>query len=132
MFFSDNRYFPDGIDIYFDNVGGAMLDAALQNMKTFGRIAVCGMVSQNSQSDPNGIHNLFNLISRRVRLQGFVQSDHLHLQPQFLDYVTKEYTQGKITYIEDMSYGLENAPDALVGLFSGKNVGKQVVCVSKD
>ncbi|XP_052186922.1 2-alkenal reductase (NADP(+)-dependent) isoform X3 [Diospyros lotus] len=126
------RYLPKGIDIYFDNVGGSMLDAALLNMRVNGRIAVCGMVSEKSLSNPRGIHNLSNLIYKRVRMQGFLQSDYLHLMPRFLEDVGQLYKQGKIAYVEDMSNGLESAPAALVGLYSGKNVGKQVVCVCPE
>ncbi|XVF41396.1 hypothetical protein PTKIN_Ptkin01aG0276800 [Pterospermum kingtungense] len=126
------RYFPQGIDIYFDNVGGAMLDAALLNMRVHGRIAVCGMVSESSLSHPNGIHNLFCLISKRIRMQGLLQSDYVQKFPQFLEHVTEKYKQGKIVYIEDMTEGLETAPAAFVGLFSGKNIGKQVVCLARE
>ncbi|KAI4350188.1 hypothetical protein L6164_010694 [Bauhinia variegata] len=126
------RYFPQGIDIYFDNVGGDMLDAALLNMRIHGRIAVCGMVSQQNLSDAKGIHNLFNLITRRVKMQGFLQSDHLDLYPRFLEDVTGYYKQGKIVYVEDMNEGLESAPAAFIGLFSGKNVGKQVIRVARE
>jgi NADPH-dependent curcumin reductase CurA len=126
------RYFPEGIDIYFENVGGPMLDAVLLNMRTHGRIAVCGMVSQNALTDPVGIHNIFCLVPKRIRMQGFIQSDHLHMFPQFVSDMAKHYRDGKIVYVEDMSIGLENAPAALVGLFSGKNVGKKVVCVSQE
>ncbi|KAH9622789.1 hypothetical protein KSS87_007385 [Heliosperma pusillum] len=125
------RYFPEGIDIYFENVGGAMLDAVLLNMRVHGRIAVCGMVSQHSYHDVEGTHNLFTLISKRIKMQGFLQSDYLHLFPEFAQKVAEYYRQGKIVYIEDMTDGLETAPSALAGLFSGKNVGKQVVCVSE-
>lgn len=106
-----------------------MLDAALLNMRVGGRIAVCGMVSQHSISNPEGIHNLYNIINKRVRIQGFLQSDYLHLFPQFLKDVTSMYKEGKLVYIEDMNEGLESAPSAFVGLFSGKNVGKQVIHV---
>ncbi|XP_027350752.1 2-alkenal reductase (NADP(+)-dependent) isoform X2 [Abrus precatorius] len=126
------RYFPQGIDIYFDNVGGEMLDAALLNMRIHGRIAICGMVSQHSLSNPKGIYNLFNLISKRIRMQGFLQSDYLHLYPRFLKDVSSYYKQGKIFYIEDMNEGLESAPAAFVGLFHGKNVGKQVIRVAHE
>ncbi|XP_078433543.1 zinc-binding dehydrogenase family protein [Wolffia australiana] len=126
------RYFPEGIDIYFDNVGGPTLDAALLNMRINGRIAICGMISQHSVSSVEGIHNLSALIPKRVKMQGFLQSDHLHLFPQFLDCVSDLYKQGKIAYLEDMHHGLEIAPKAFVGLFSGQNVGKQVVCVSPE
>ncbi|KAI3898967.1 hypothetical protein MKW92_010980 [Papaver armeniacum] len=124
------RCFPQGIDIYFDNVGGEMLDAVLLNMRTHGRIAVCGMVSLQSLSYPEGLKNVFMLIPKRVKMQGFIQSDYQHLFPQFLEHIIGNYKQGKIVYIEDMNEGLENAPSALVGLFSGKNVGKQVVRVA--
>nr|DAD25131.1 TPA_asm: hypothetical protein HUJ06_026595 [Nelumbo nucifera] len=126
------RYFPQGIDIYFDNVGGPMLDAVLLNMRPHGRIAICGMVSQQSLSQTEGIHNLFMLIAKRIRMQGFLQSDYLHLFPRFLELIISYYKQGKIVYIEDMNEGLESAPASLVGLFSGKNVGKQVICVARE
>ncbi|KAL0928284.1 hypothetical protein M5K25_000156 [Dendrobium thyrsiflorum] len=126
------RYFPSGIDIYFENVGGRMLDAALLNMRPHGRIAVCGLVSQHGVSDPEGIRNLTCLIFKRIRMEGFLQSDYLHLFPQFLSKMAEYYRQGKIVYIEDIAEGLENAPKAFVGLFSGRNTGKQVVCISRD
>ncbi|CAN1799061.1 2-alkenal reductase (NADP(+)-dependent) [Linum perenne] len=110
------RYFPEGIDIYFDNVGGPMLDAVLLNMKVNGRIAVCGMVSQNS----------------RIMMQGFLQSDFLHLYPRFLEHVTEHYLKGQIVYVEDMDDGLDRAPAALAGLFTGENVGKKVVRVASE
>ncbi|KAF7840172.1 2-alkenal reductase (NADP(+)-dependent) [Senna tora] len=126
------RYFPEGIDIYFDNVGGEILDAALLNMRIHGRIGVCGMVSQQSLSKPKGIHNLFSLISKRIKMEGFLQSDYLHLYPRFLEDVIGYYKQGKIVYVEDMNEGLDSAPAAFVGLFSGKNVGKQVIRVATE
>ncbi|XP_010511450.1 PREDICTED: 2-alkenal reductase (NADP(+)-dependent) [Camelina sativa] len=127
------RYFPEGINIYFDNVGGSMLDVALLNMKVRGRIALCGMVSlQSLSSSSQGINNLYNAIPKRIRLEGFLQSDYLHIFPQFLEHVKGYYKEGKIVYIEDMSEGIELAPAALVGLFSGKNIGKQVVRVAKE
>lgn len=109
-----------------------MLDAVLLNMRTHGRIAVCGMVSQQTLSNPEGLKNIYMLIPKRIKMQGFLQSDYLHLFPKFLEYIIDNYKQGKIFYIEDMNLGLENAPAALVGLFSGKNVGKQVIQVSQD
>ena len=127
-----SRYFPGGIDIYFENVGGPMLDAVLLNMAIHGRIAVCGMVSQHGMSSWQGIHNLQTLIAKRVRMQGFLQSDYLHLFPRFLEDVAAYYMQGKIVYIENMNEGLESAPAAFVALFSGGNVGKQVVCVATE
>ncbi|CAA7017995.1 unnamed protein product [Microthlaspi erraticum] len=130
------RYFPEGINIYFDNVGGTMLDAVLLNMKVRGRIALCGMVSlqslSSSSSSSQGINNLYNAIPKRVRLEGFLQSDYLHVFPQFLEHVKGYYKEKKIVYVEDMCEGLEQAPGALVGLFSGKNIGKQIVQVAEE
>lgn len=85
------RYFPQGMDIYFENVGGPMLDAALLNMNVHGRIAVCGMVSQQSISDTEGVHNLFMLITKRINMKGFLQSDYLHLFPKFLEFIISNY-----------------------------------------
>ncbi|KAL9260402.1 2-alkenal reductase (NADP(+)-dependent)-like protein [Drosera capensis] len=126
------RHFPEGMDIYFENVGGAMLDAVLLNMRIQGRIAVCGMATQHGYHDHEGIHNLFTLITKRVRMEGFLESDYLDLFPQFVENVSNLYKQGKIVYIEDANEGLESTPAALAGLFTGKNVGKQVVCVARE
>ncbi|KAM7486780.1 hypothetical protein LguiA_002789 [Lonicera macranthoides] len=126
------RYFPEGIDIYFDNVGGKMLDAVLLNMKAHGRISVCGMISQYNLAEPEGIKNLLNLLFRRVRMEGFAVFDYYHLYSKFLETLLPPIREGKITYIEDFAQGLENGPSALVGLFSGLNIGKQVVAVSQE
>eukprot|EP00252_Welwitschia_mirabilis_P000577 TRINITY_DN10552_c0_g1_i1.p1 TRINITY_DN10552_c0_g1~~TRINITY_DN10552_c0_g1_i1.p1 ORF type:complete len:353 (-),score=67.15 TRINITY_DN10552_c0_g1_i1:97-1155(-) len=126
------RHFPEGIDIYFDNVGGDMLDAVLMNMKTHGRIAICGAISQSTLQYEKGIKNLYQLLIKRVRMQGFIQSDHQHLFPQFLEYTVNLLKEGKIKYVEDVAEGLESAPSALVGLFHGKNVGKQLVRICQE
>ncbi|KAL9432066.1 hypothetical protein AB3S75_027140 [Citrus x aurantiifolia] len=126
------RCFPEGIDIYFENVGGKMLDAVLLNMKVGGRIAVCGMISQYNLDEPEGVHNLTRLISKRVRMEGFLVSDYNHLYPKFLEMIIPHIKGGKIVYIEDTAEGLESAPAALVGLFSGRNLGKQVVAVASE
>lgn len=105
-----------------------MLDAALVNMRLHGRIAVCGVVSQPTMAYPH--YNLFSLIAKRVRMEGFLEHDYLHLLPKFIEDVSRLYKQGKIVYLEDMKIGLESAPAAFAGLFSGKNVGKLVVCVA--
>ncbi|KAK3002529.1 hypothetical protein RJ639_022007 [Escallonia herrerae] len=124
------RYFPDGIDIYFENVGGEMLDAVLVNMRLRGRIAVCGLISQYNLEKHEGVHNLFCLITKCVRMEGFLVSDYYHLYPKFLEMVLPDIKEGKISYVEDIAEGLESAPAALVGLFSGRNVGKQLVAVA--
>lgn len=109
-----------------------MLDAAFANMRAHGRVAICGMVSQNGRTDIQSFKNMFSVISKRITIKGFLQSDFLHLYPRFLEEVTSYYKQGKIVYIENMNDGLESAPSAFVGLFSGKNVGKQVIRVASD
>ncbi|KAL3366349.1 hypothetical protein AABB24_011164 [Solanum stoloniferum] len=126
------RYFPDGIDIYFENVGGKMLDAVLLNMKIHGRIAVCGMISQYNLEQTEGVHNLFCLISKRIRMEGFLVFDYYHLYPKYLEMIIPQIKAGKVVYVEDVAEGLESAPSALVGLFSGRNIGKQVVMVSRE
>ncbi|GAY68363.1 hypothetical protein CUMW_263550 [Citrus unshiu] len=126
------RYFPEGIDIYFENVGGKMLDAVLLNMKIHGRIAVCGMISQYNLDRPEGVHNLMYLVTKRVRMEGFLVRDYYHLYPKFLEMIIPHIKEGKIVYVEDMAEGLESAPAALIGLFSGQNVGKQVVAVAPE
>ncbi|XP_024974439.1 2-alkenal reductase (NADP(+)-dependent)-like [Cynara cardunculus var. scolymus] len=123
------RYFPNGIDIYFENVGGKMLDEVLPNMRLQGRIAVCGMISQYNLDRHEGIYNLVFLLMKRIRMQGFIVIDHYHLYPRFMETMLPLIQERKITYIEDTVEGLENAPAALVGLFTGKNVGKQVVAI---
>ncbi|KAL6275064.1 hypothetical protein ACE6H2_025756 [Prunus campanulata] len=126
------RYFPEGIDIYFENVGGKMLDAVLLNMRIHGRIAVCGMISQYNLEQPEGVHNLTSVISKQLRMEGFVAPSYYHLYGKFLEMVVPAINEGKITYVEDVVEGLESAPAALVGLFVGRNVGKQVVVVSRE
>ncbi|KAK4387890.1 2-alkenal reductase (NADP(+)-dependent) [Sesamum angolense] len=126
------RYFPNGIDIYFENVGGKMLDAVLLNMRVHGRISACGMISQYNLEELEGVTNLFNIVTKRIHMKGFVISDHYHIYPKFLDTVVPLIREGKITYVEDIAQGLESAPTALVGLFSGRNIGKQVVVVARE
>eukprot|EP00268_Persea_americana_P064843 TRINITY_DN857_c0_g1_i8.p1 TRINITY_DN857_c0_g1~~TRINITY_DN857_c0_g1_i8.p1 ORF type:complete len:349 (-),score=70.70 TRINITY_DN857_c0_g1_i8:392-1438(-) len=126
------RCFPEGIDIYFENVGGSMLDAVLLNMKVHGRIAVCGLISQYNLTQQEGVHNLFCVVTKRIRMQGFMEPDHKHMYPQFLELIIQYIREGKITYVEDVAEGLESAPSALIGLFSGRNVGKQVVLVARE
>ncbi|KAJ4965815.1 hypothetical protein NE237_017664 [Protea cynaroides] len=126
------RYFMDGIDIYFDNVGGKMLDAVLLNMRQHGRIAACGMISQYDLEQSEGIHNLMNLILKNTRMEGFAVTNYFHLYPQFLDLTLPYIKEGKMVYIEDVVEGLESGPSALIKLFAGQTVGKQVIHVSNE
>ena len=132
FYFSLLRCFPKGIDIYFENVGGKMLDAVLLNMNIHGRIAVCGMISQYNLENHEGVHNLSNIIYKRIRIQGFAVFDFYDKYSQFLEFVIPCIKEGKIAYVEDVAEGLEKGPEALVGLFHGKNVGKQVVVIARE
>jgi NADPH-dependent curcumin reductase CurA len=119
---------PKGIDLYFENVGGAHLDAALLRMNLHGRIPVCGMISTyNGGGDP--VSGLFNIIYRRVTLQGFVVSDYMHLAGQFAVDMTGWLKEGRIKYQETILDGFERAPEGLIGLFEGRNAGKMLIRV---
>lgn len=109
-----------------------MLEAVLDNMRAHGRVAVCGMISQYSLEKPEGVHSLVNLITKEIRMQGFLVFSYYNLYPKFLEMVLPQIREGKITYVEDVAEGLESSPGALVGLFSGRNVGKQVVVVARE
>ncbi|KDP39116.1 hypothetical protein JCGZ_00873 [Jatropha curcas] len=124
------RYFPEGIDLYFDIVGGKMLDAVLLNMRYNGRIVICGILSQENSEKHEGIHSIVELILKHIRMEGFVASDYYHLFPKYLEMVVPNIKEGKITYFEDIASGLESGPAALVGLFTRQNVGKRVVKIA--
>ncbi|KAJ3671550.1 hypothetical protein LUZ60_007629 [Juncus effusus] len=126
------RCFPNGIDIYFENVGGALLDAVLPNMRPSGRISVCGMISQYNLQIPYGVRNLLCLITKRLKMEGFVVSDYYGKYREFEEAVVGWLRDGKVKYVEDRKEGLENAGSALVGLFEGRNVGKQLVVVARE
>jgi NADPH-dependent curcumin reductase CurA len=124
---------PDGIDIYFDNVGGKHLEAAIDNMKVFGRIVLCGMISQyNLSSFPAGPSNLFLAITNRLKLQGFIVRDHYNMLSQFYVDMSKWISEGKIKWNETVFEGLENAPKAFLALFKGENTGKMLVKIGTD
>ncbi|XP_039133599.1 2-alkenal reductase (NADP(+)-dependent)-like [Dioscorea cayenensis subsp. rotundata] len=126
------RHFPEGIDIYFDNVGGAMLNAVLLNMRSHGRISACGMISQYNLEKPEGVYNLVFIIMKRIRFEGFVILDYFPRYYEFVEKIISDIRQGKIKYVEDQVEGLENAPAALVGLYKGLNVGKQLVVIAHE
>lgn len=120
---------PKGLDVYFENVGGAHLDAALPRMNVRGRIPVCGMISTyNGGGD--GVTGLFNLIYRRVRMEGFVSTDFAHLNAAFLADMTGWLKSGAIKYRETILDGFERAPEGLIGLFEGQNAGKMLIHVA--
>ncbi|RVW14016.1 2-alkenal reductase (NADP(+)-dependent) [Vitis vinifera] len=90
--------------------GGKMLDAVLVNMRLHGRIAVCGMISQYNLEEPEGVRNLFTIVTKRIRMEGFLVFDYYHLYPKFLDLIMPYIREGKIVYVEDIAEGLESAP----------------------
>jgi len=125
--------FPNGIDVYFENVGGAHLEAALNNMRPNGRIAVCGMIDiYNATNLPPGPRNLAMLIGLGLTMRGFIVSNHYDMQAEFLRDMTKWAKEGKMKWRETIVDGVENAPNAFIGLFKGENVGKMVVRVGPD
>lgn len=119
---------PQGIDVYYENVGGRHLEAALNLMNQCGRIAVCGLISSYNDIDPApGPSNLFQIIVKRLRIQGFIVSDHSERYPEFLQQMTTWIARGELTWHETVLEGIENAPDAFIGLFTGDNFGKMLV-----
>ena len=123
------KFCPNGIDVYFDNVGGKHLEAALGNMKMFGKIVLCGMISQYNlpafqQSGPS---NLSLAITNRLKIQGFIVRDHYHVLNEFHKSMSKWISQEKIKWRETVFEGLENAPKAFIALFKGEHIGKMLV-----
>ena len=119
---------PNGIDVYFDNVGGAHLQAALEQMNDFGRLVECGMISQYNDASPTpGPNNLAHIVRKRLRVQGFIVSDSTDRVGEFRSEMTRRVAEGEIHYRETVVEGLENAPQAFMGLFQGDNIGKMVV-----
>ena len=124
---------PEGIDVYFENVGGAHLDAALANMRMHGRIAVCGMIEQyNATSLPPGPANFINVLPMRLTIRGFIVSDYMNLTPHFLRDMSEWRKAGKMTWRETVVEGIERAPEAFIGLFKGENFGKMLVKIGPD
>ncbi|KAI5084473.1 hypothetical protein GOP47_0000642 [Adiantum capillus-veneris] len=123
------KRFPNGIDIYFENVGGNMLEAVLQVINRKGRIPVCGMVSQYNQewTQRDGVRNLMNVVGNCVRMEGFLALNHAETWPQFLKEVTGYIQEGRLHYSEHVFEGMESFPSAFVGIFEGDNIGKTLI-----
>ena len=119
---------PDGVDVYFDNVGGDISDAVLMNINPFARIAVCGAISiYNETSQPKGISVQPFLIKNRVLMQGFIISDYAAKFPKALMQLSQWLAEGKLSYTETIIEGFDQIPQAFLDLFEGKNKGKMVV-----
>ncbi|MEI7760946.1 MAG: NADP-dependent oxidoreductase [Thermoleophilia bacterium] len=120
----------DGIDVYFDNVGGPMLEAALAALRVRGRVVACGAISQyNATELPTGPRNLFLTVTKRLRIEGFIVSDHFDRMSVFLGEVGPWVADGRVRYRETVVEGIENAPAAFIGLLAGENIGKMLVQV---
>ena len=119
---------PEGVNVFFDNVGGATLEAGIEHMADFGRIALCGAISSYNDTTPKpGPRNLMYLVSRRVRMQGFIVLDYLDRAGEAIDALTGWVMAGDIAWREDIQEGLDNIPTTLQRLFDGSNVGKQLL-----
>ena len=125
---------PEGIDVYFENVGGAHLDAACGQMRPLGRIPVCGMISayNNKGARSEGVTTLSNMIYNRVTMKGFVVYEFNHMQDQFLADMRQWLRDGKLKYEETILSGIEQAPTALIGMLQGQDTGKMLVRLSDD
>jgi YVTN family beta-propeller protein len=119
---------PDGIDVYFDNVGGGTLEAALSALRVNGRIIACGGISvYNTEKPQPGPSNLMNIVTKRLTMRGFIVSDWLHRQREFEKEVGGHFRAGRLKNKETVVAGIEHAVGAFIGLFQGRNVGKMVV-----
>lgn len=118
---------PKGIDVYFDNVGGRIFDLVLARLNPFARIALCGQVSQYNETEPYAARNLRSLLVNRVRLQGFIVSDHMPLWPRALNELTQWHREGALRYRETVAQGLGSAPQAFIAMLRGDKIGKQIV-----
>ena len=119
---------PDGIDVYFDNVGGDILEATIGHLALRGRVVMCGAISQYNDSAPSpGPRNLSALISKRGRMEGFIVLDYLKRSSEAIQDLATWLAEGRLTFTVDVMEGLDSAPDALMKLFDGGNTGKMMV-----
>ncbi len=123
------RICPDGIDINFENVGGDISLAAFNHLNDFGRMIVCGVISNYQNSTPQPGPSLRGVLTRKIKIQGFIVSDHATLCAEWLEVAPRWVSEGKLKYNESIKHGLENAPEALMDVLAGRNFGKQIVNV---
>ena len=122
------RVTENGIDIYFDNVGGSLLEAVLYQINQKARIVICGAISNYASTDlPVGPRNLSSLIINRAKMEGFLVLDYLDRTDEAIQELSKWLTDGKIKHREDVQEGIENCPSTLNRLFTGQNIGKQIL-----
>ncbi|MDP2258954.1 MAG: NADP-dependent oxidoreductase [Caulobacter sp.] len=126
-----NRVAPKGIDVYFENVGGEHMDAAIAAARPFARFALCGMISQyNATGEMYGVKNLIQAVGKSLRLEGFIVSNSFQHLPEFLKDMSGWIQGGQIQWKETIDEGIENAPGAFLKLFKGENTGKMLVKLS--
>ena len=119
---------PKGIDVYFENVGGVHLEAAITSARPFARFALCGMISQyNETGTPTGPANIIQAVGKSLRLEGFIVSNHYDLYPAFVKDMAAWIGAGKLQWKETIEDGIEHAPEAFIKLFTGENLGKMLV-----
>jgi NADPH-dependent curcumin reductase CurA len=124
---------PQGIDVYFDNVGGQLTDAVFTHVNVHARVVVCGQIEQyNATRPPRGPRFLWHLIVKRARVEGFLVFDFAHRFPEGQRQIAGWIKEGKVKYRETVSAGLASAPRAFIGLFHGENLGKQLVRLSQE
>jgi NADPH-dependent curcumin reductase CurA len=123
---------PEGIDVYFENIGGAVFDAVQPLLNNFARIPVCGLVASYNEdpakSEQGGLALFMReTLVKRLTVRGFIVTDFLAAQPEFLEMAAPLFAAGKLVYQEDVVVGLENAPEAFIGLLKGQNFGKLII-----
>lgn len=124
---------PKGIDVNFENVGGQIFEAALWNMRSYGRIALCGMVANyNDDKNEPGPRGMMSIIGRRLTLRGFIVTDHPDACKEYIARASAWLVEGKLKYRETIAKGIENAPAAFIDMLKGRNVGKQIVQLGEE
>ena len=118
---------PNGVDIYFDNVGGEILDTVLARMNPFSRLPLCGLISQYNASEAYGVKNFRSVLTNRIRVQGFIVFDDLDKMRVALTELAQWVAEGRLRWRETIAEGLRSAPEAFIGMLRGHNVGKQLV-----
>jgi NADPH-dependent curcumin reductase len=118
---------PDGIDCYFENVGGELMDAAFRRLNPFSRVALCGLIADYNATEPYGVKMIRSVLVNRVNIRGFIVSDRQDLYLRAVGQLAKLVAQGKIKYRETVAEGLRSAPAAFIGMLKGANFGKQLV-----
>ena len=121
---------PNGVDAYFENVGGGILDALLRLMNVRSRITVCGLISEYNAAEPYGVKMFRSILVNRIKVQGMIVFDWLERYPEANQALLDLVVSGKLKYRESVLEGIENAPKGLIGLLKGQNFGKQLVKLS--